>query len=183
MPVKRSLKLDDYLEENSFDPSNITRKKSITTYSPTTGTRLMSPFCSPTSSKEQEHRSGSSNGKRQKLNHLNLTERKESMTENNDEFMILLSEVEKSSEEITEIMQNLSSIQALEGNRELENLIGISHAPCSLKREVERTKELHSLSQCNSHWTGTHCVSQAGLKLTILLPQPPKSWDYRITSS
>nr|XP_020011062.1 centromere protein R isoform X2 [Castor canadensis] len=57
-------------------------------------------------------------------------------------FMILLSEVEKSSEEITEIMQNLSSIQALEGNRELENLIGISHAPCSLKREVERTKEL-----------------------------------------
>ncbi|XP_073935995.1 centromere protein R isoform X3 [Castor canadensis] len=142
MPVKRSLKLDDYLEENSFDPSNITRKKSITTYSPTTGTRLMSPFCSPTSSKEQEHRSGSSNGKRQKLNHLNLTERKESMTENNDEFMILLSEVEKSSEEITEIMQNLSSIQALEGNRELENLIGISHAPCSLKREVERTKEL-----------------------------------------
>nr|XP_020011061.1 centromere protein R isoform X1 [Castor canadensis] len=78
------------------------------------------------------------------------------MTENNDEFMILLSEVEKSSEEITEIMQNLSSIQALEGNRELENLIGISHAPCSLKREVERTKELLSLN-----------VTHTGLELTV----------------
>ncbi|XP_073090166.1 centromere protein R isoform X2 [Manis javanica] len=142
MPVKRSLKLDGLLEENSFDPAKITRKKSITTYSPTTGTCQMSPFASPTSSNEQKHRNGPSNGKRKRMNDLTFTKRKESTTEDNDEFMTLLSKVEKSSEEIMEIMQNLSSIQALEGSRELENLIGISCASCSLRREMQKTKEL-----------------------------------------
>ncbi|XP_073090167.1 centromere protein R isoform X3 [Manis javanica] len=140
--VKRSLKLDGLLEENSFDPAKITRKKSITTYSPTTGTCQMSPFASPTSSNEQKHRNGPSNGKRKRMNDLTFTKRKESTTEDNDEFMTLLSKVEKSSEEIMEIMQNLSSIQALEGSRELENLIGISCASCSLRREMQKTKEL-----------------------------------------
>nr|XP_040144711.1 centromere protein R isoform X3 [Ictidomys tridecemlineatus] len=142
MPVKRSLKLDDQLEENSFDPSKITKKRSITAYSPTTGTCQMSPFSSPTSSKEQEPRNGPSNGKRKKLNHLSLTERKESTVKDNDTFMVLLSKVETSSEEIMEIMKNLNNIKALEGNRELENLISISRSSCFLKREVEKTKEL-----------------------------------------
>ncbi|XP_058394193.1 centromere protein R isoform X3 [Diceros bicornis minor] len=127
-------------ETESFDPSEITRKN-ITAFSPTTGTCQMSPFASPTSSKEQEHKNGPSNGKRKKLNHLSLTKRKESTTKDNDEFMVLLSKVEKSSEEIMEIMQNLSTIQALEGSRELENLIGISRGSCFL-REVQKTKEL-----------------------------------------
>ncbi|XP_037599043.1 centromere protein R isoform X1 [Cebus imitator] len=140
--VKRSLKLDSLLEENSFDPSKITRKKSIITYSPTTGTCQMSLFASPTSSKEQEYRNGLSNEKRKKLNHPSLTESKESTTKDNDEFMMLLSKVEKLSEEIVEIMQNLSSIQALEGSRELENLIGISCGSRFLKREMKKTKEL-----------------------------------------
>jgi hypothetical protein len=26
---------------------------------------------------------------------------------------------------------------------------------------------------------GSHCVPQVGLELSILLPQPPKCWDYR----
>ncbi|XP_008574211.1 PREDICTED: centromere protein R isoform X1 [Galeopterus variegatus] len=142
MFVRRSLKLDGLLEENSFDSSKITRKKRIITYSPTTGTCQMSPFASPTSSKEQEHRNGPSNGKRKKLNYLSLTEREESTTKEDDEFMMLLSKVEKSSEEIMEIMQNLRSIQALEGRRELENLIGISLASRFLKREMQKTKEL-----------------------------------------
>ncbi|KAM5162517.1 centromere protein R isoform 1-T1 [Callospermophilus lateralis] len=142
MPVKRSLKLDDQLEENSFDPSKITKKRSITAYSPTTGTCQMSPFSSPTSSKEQEPGNGPSNGKRKKLNHLSLTERKESTVKDNDTFMVLLSKVETSSEEIMEIMKNLNNIKALEGNRELENLISISRSSCFLKREVEKTKEL-----------------------------------------
>ncbi|XP_063657245.1 centromere protein R isoform X5 [Pan troglodytes] len=140
--VKRSLKLDGLLEENSFDPSKITRKKSVITYSPTTGTCQMSLFASPTSSEEQKHRNGLSNEKRKKLNHPSLTESKESTTKDNDEFMMLLSKVEKLSEEIMEIMQNLSSIQALEGSRELENLIGISCASHFLKREMQKTKEL-----------------------------------------
>uniref|UniRef100_A0A8D2CPD1 Centromere protein R n=1 Tax=Sciurus vulgaris TaxID=55149 RepID=A0A8D2CPD1_SCIVU len=142
MPVKRSLKLDDQLEENLFDPSKITKKKSITAYSPTTGTCQMSPFSSPTSSKEQEPRNGPSNGKRKKSNHLSLSEIKESTIKDNDRFMVLLSKVETSSEEIMEIMKNLSNIKALEGNRELENLISISRTSCFLKREVEKTKEL-----------------------------------------
>ncbi|VFV31181.1 centromere protein r isoform 1 [Lynx pardinus] len=143
MPVKRSLKLDHLLEAKSFDSSKITRKNSITTYSPTTGTCQMSPFASPASSKEQDHKSEPSNGKRKKMNHLSLNERKESTTKDNDEFMVLLSQVEKSSEEILEIMQNLSSIQALEGSRELGKLIGISRMSCFfLQKEMQKTKEL-----------------------------------------
>ncbi|KAM9688090.1 centromere protein R isoform 2-T3 [Trichechus inunguis] len=199
MRAKRSLRLEGLLEENSLGPSKIQRKKSIATYSPTTGTCQMSPFASPTSSKEQEHRNGPSNGKKEKLNNLNsrLTERKEPRTNDNDErmlikrrenvehnfkfswnphfleplrldgppklfpeiqngrvaaelifvnylyqFMMLWSKVEKSSEEIMEIMQNLSSIQALKGRKELENLIGISCASSFLQREMQKTKEL-----------------------------------------
>ncbi|XP_066862863.1 centromere protein R isoform X2 [Kogia breviceps] len=107
MPVKRSLKLDDLLKANSFDSSKITRNVSVTAYSPTTGTCQMSPFASPTSSKEQENKNGPSNGKRKNWNHLSITERKESTTQENDEFMVLLSKVEKSSDEFMEIMQNL----------------------------------------------------------------------------
>jgi hypothetical protein len=27
--------------------------------------------------------------------------------------------------------------------------------------------------------TGSHCEAQTGLDLAILLPQPPKCWDYK----
>ncbi|XP_055978235.1 centromere protein R [Sorex fumeus] len=141
MPVKRSLKLD-LLGENSSDPSETTRKKSFTTYSPTTGTCQMSPFASPTKHKDRECPVGPSNEKRRNLNNLHLPESTESATEDNDEFLMLLSEVEKSSEEIMEIMENLSSIQALRGSRELENLIGFSCAPRFLKKELKKTQEL-----------------------------------------
>ncbi|XP_016043380.1 centromere protein R isoform X2 [Erinaceus europaeus] len=142
MPAKRSLRLDDELDGNSLQPSKITReKKSITVYSPTTGTCQMSPFTSPTNTPEQKHKNGSSNGKRIKLNHLGFTKRKES-TLKDSEFMLLLSKVEKSSEEIMEITQALNSIQALEGSRELENLIGFIRAPRFLKRDMQKTKEL-----------------------------------------
>ncbi|XP_067582507.1 centromere protein R isoform X2 [Pseudorca crassidens] len=137
MPVKRSLKLDDLLKANSFDSSKITSKISVTAYSPTTGTCQISPFASPTSSKEQENKNGPSDGKRKNWNHLSITKRKESTTEDNDEFMVLLSKVEKSSDEFMEIMQN-----ALEDSRELENLIGISHTSGVLKREMQKTKDL-----------------------------------------
>ncbi|XP_019587074.2 centromere protein R isoform X2 [Rhinolophus sinicus] len=141
MPVRRSLKLDGLSEANLSDPSEITRKKSITNYSPTTGTCRMSPYVSPTSLNEQVLKNGPSKGNRKKLNHLSLTRKKESRTED-DEFMVLLSKVEKSSEEIMEIMQSLSIVQALEGSRELENLIGVSCSSCFLKREMQKTKEL-----------------------------------------
>ncbi|XP_052571558.1 centromere protein R isoform X1 [Peromyscus californicus insignis] len=141
MPVKRSLKLDDQFEENSFSPSKIRRKKSITAYSPTTGTYQMSPFSSPSTPKEHERGKGPSNGKK-KLNNLSSPTRKESTAKDSDEFMVLLSKIERSSEKTMEIMKKLSSIQALENNRQLEDLIGISLVPCFLKREVEKTREL-----------------------------------------
>ncbi|XP_028634598.1 centromere protein R isoform X2 [Grammomys surdaster] len=141
MPVKRSLKLDDQFEENPFRPSKIVRRKSITAYSPTTGTYQLSPFSSPTTPKEQEHRNRPSNGTRKPSN-LSSSARQESTVKGSDGFMILLSKIERSSEKTMEIMKNLSSIQALEGNRKLEDLIGVSLAPCSLKREVRKTREL-----------------------------------------
>ncbi|ERE83076.1 centromere protein R-like protein [Cricetulus griseus] len=139
--VRRSLKLDDQFEEKSFSPSKIRRKKSITAYSPTTGTYQMSPFSSPTTRKEQECGNRPSNGKR-KQNNLSSPTRKKSTAKDSDEFMVLLSKIERSSEKTMEIMKNLRSIQALENNRQLEDLIGVSLAPCSLKREVEKTREL-----------------------------------------
>ncbi|KAM4872511.1 centromere protein R isoform 2-T2 [Thomomys bottae] len=125
--------MDDLLEENSFASSEITRKNSIAAYSPTTGTCQMNLFSSPIRSKERKHRKRPSNGKT--MTHFNLTEE-------DDEFMTLLSEVEKSSEEIVKIIQNLHSIQAFKGNRELENLIGTFYTPRFLKREMKKTKEL-----------------------------------------
>ncbi|EDL97814.1 integrin beta 3 binding protein (beta3-endonexin), isoform CRA_b [Rattus norvegicus] len=56
--------------------------------------------------------------------------------------MMLLSKIERSSEKTMEIMKNLSSLQALEGNRQLEDLLGVSLVPCSLKSEAKKTKEL-----------------------------------------
>jgi hypothetical protein len=29
------------------------------------------------------------------------------------------------------------------------------------------------------HETGSHCVAQVGLELAILLPLPPRYWNYR----
>ncbi|EDL30886.1 mCG10700, isoform CRA_d, partial [Mus musculus] len=125
----------------SFSPSKIVRKKSITAYSPTTGTYQLSPFSSPATPKEQEHRNGPSNETRKRSN-LSSPVRQESTVKDRDGFMVLLSKIEISSEKTMEIMKNLSSIQALEGNRQLEDLIGVSLVPCSLKSEARKTKEL-----------------------------------------
>lgn len=59
-----------------------------------------------------------------------------------DRCMVLLSKVEKSSEESVEIVPSLSIIQALGGSQELEKLIGVSCASCFLKQEMQETKEL-----------------------------------------
>nr|XP_048309109.1 centromere protein R isoform X2 [Myodes glareolus] len=141
MPARRSLKLDDLSAKKSFSPSKCRRKKSITTYSPTTGTYQMSPFSSPTTPKEQECGNGPSNGKT-KQNDLSSPTREESTSKDSDEFMVLLSKIERSAENTTEIMKDLSSIQALKNNRKLEDLIGVSLVPCSLNSEVGRTRAL-----------------------------------------
>ncbi|XP_063115509.1 centromere protein R isoform X5 [Cavia porcellus] len=141
MRVRRSLKLNDQLDENSFGPSKIRKKRSITAYSPTTGTCQMSPF-SPTSSEKKDHTNSPANGKRKKLDYLTLAERKECPPNDDDEFMVLFSKAERSAEKITETMQSLRSLQALKGNKEFENLIGASCASRFLRGEIKKTKEL-----------------------------------------
>lgn len=115
------------------------KKKSSTAYSPTTGTYQLSPFSSPTIPREQEHRNRPSNGTR-KLNNLSSPERQKSTVKGSDGPMMLLSKVERSSEKTMEIRNNLSSAQVLEGNRQLEDLIGASLVPCSLRREARKPK-------------------------------------------
>lgn len=101
----------------------------------------MSPFSSPTTPKEQECGNGPSNGKT-KQNNLSSPTRGEPTAKDSDEFMVLLSKIERSTENTMEIMKNLSSIQALKNNRKLEDLIGVSLVPCSLKNEAEKTRAL-----------------------------------------
>ncbi|XP_040088623.1 centromere protein R isoform X7 [Oryx dammah] len=144
MPVKRSLKLD-MLKANSFDSPKITRKKSAAAYSPTTGTCQMSPIASPISSKEQENRNGPSNGKRENLIHLRINKRMESTVQDN-EFMMLLSKVEKSSEEFMEIMQNLSSIQAFR-----RNTLTMNASFCICLIIFKGTEEMFVINLCSEY--------------------------------
>ncbi|XP_049631417.1 centromere protein R [Suncus etruscus] len=130
------------MDSLSLGPAKNTRKESIAAYSPTTGTRQMSPFGSPTNSKGQDHPNEPSNEKCGKLNNLNLPESKKSTTDTDAEFMRLLSNVKRSSKEILDIMNDLSSIQALGGSRELENLIGFTRTPGLLQEELKKTEEL-----------------------------------------
>lgn len=42
----------------------------------------------------------------------------------------------------------------------------------------ERWRHIHTHSFCSPAYPGTHCLAQAGFKLTaIFLPQPPDCWD------
>ncbi|TFK10123.1 synaptopodin [Platysternon megacephalum] len=57
-------------------------------------------------------------------------------------FMVLQSEVENSLVRFLKMRQSLTSLQALEGSRELENIFGVSDSSCNLKAEVQKTKVL-----------------------------------------
>ncbi|KAB0341692.1 hypothetical protein FD754_018618 [Muntiacus muntjak] len=121
MPFKRSLKLDSLLKANAFDSSKITRKKSATAYSPTTGTCQMSPFASSTSSKEEDSKNNPSNGKRKNWNHFSITNKMNLPHKK---------------------MKNLC-IQVLEGIKELENLIGLMTKVTKQKLFENKNSGLH----------------------------------------
>uniref|UniRef100_A0A8C3TFN0 Uncharacterized protein n=1 Tax=Chelydra serpentina TaxID=8475 RepID=A0A8C3TFN0_CHESE len=99
-----------------------TRKKNLSSYSPTTGTRQISAFSSPTSH----------NMLTSLISIISLLCR----------FMVLQSEVENSLVRFLKMRQRLTSLQALEGSRELENIFGVSDSSCNLKAEVQKTKVL-----------------------------------------
>ncbi|XP_063154128.1 centromere protein R [Candoia aspera] len=62
--------------------------------------------------------------------------------DNYDKLLMLQSEVEHSVERFLQIRKNLTSLQALEGTRELENILGVSDKSGNLKSEVRRTRKL-----------------------------------------
>ncbi|NWQ85494.1 CENPR protein, partial [Burhinus bistriatus] len=117
-----------------------TKKKNLNSYSPTTGTRQMSPFSSPMSHNAQNLGNRPSNAE-QNDSESRLSRRGQPQTEE-DAFMELQSKVKKSLVKILKIRANLTSLQALEGSRELENIIGVSDLSCVLSAEVQKTQVL-----------------------------------------
>ncbi|KAJ7332642.1 hypothetical protein JRQ81_014822, partial [Phrynocephalus forsythii] len=144
MPAKRALKLDSVMMGKVTATPQMSRKKNHLSFSPTTGTCLMSPFSSPRSSNIQEQRNGLSKGKRDAPKGLTIkSSRKEQpQIEESDKLLALQSEVENSLESFLKIRQNLTSLQALEGSRELENIVGVVNNSGDLRSEVKKNRKL-----------------------------------------
>ncbi|XP_043857368.1 centromere protein R [Dromiciops gliroides] len=141
MPVKRSLKLDLLLQENS-PKSRQTRRQFIASYSPTTGTRQISPRSSPQNQKGREFRNGPPNEQMALEPTRTFPRRGQPRAEGKDDIMILLYKIDRSLEKFTETWQSLKHLQALVGRPELESLIGLSCTSLDLKSEVQKTREL-----------------------------------------
>ncbi|XP_074893389.1 centromere protein R [Buteo buteo] len=149
MSVKRALKLDTVKKDNLSDATPLTTKKqNLNSYSPTTGTRQMSPSSSPMTHNAQNVRNRPSNGEGTEQNDSSsrLSRRGQPQTEE-DAFMELQSKVKSSLVKILKIRANLRSLQALEGSRELENIIGVSDMSCVLSAEVQKTELLMSQAE------------------------------------
>ncbi|KAM9186734.1 centromere protein R isoform 1-T2 [Mergus octosetaceus] len=151
MSAKRSLKLDGVKKCNPSEETPLTKKKNLNFYSPTTGTRQISPFSSPTSHNARDLRNGLSNvsflvdlpGDGNKQNELEsrLSRRGQCQAEK-DAFVELQSKVKSSLVRFLKTRASLTNLQALEGSRELENIIGVSDLSCILSAEVQKTQVL-----------------------------------------
>uniref|UniRef100_A0A8C3PRV9 Integrin subunit beta 3 binding protein n=1 Tax=Calidris pygmaea TaxID=425635 RepID=A0A8C3PRV9_9CHAR len=142
MSVKRALNLDTKDNPSEETPLK-TRKENVKSYSPTTGTCQMSPFSSPVSHNAQNLRNHSSNedGAEENDSESILSRRGQPQTEE-DAFMELQSKVKSSLVRILKIRANLTSLQALEGSKELENITGVSDLSCDLRAELQKTQAL-----------------------------------------
>ncbi|XP_027550042.1 centromere protein R isoform X2 [Neopelma chrysocephalum] len=146
--VKRALKLDTVKKDNPSDatPQKV-QKKNLNSYSPTTGTCEMSPCSSPVSHNEQNPRNPPAKGGREQSNSdPGLSRRGQPPTEQ-DGFLKLQSQVRSSLGRILKIRANLTSLQALEGSRELENILGVSDSSRALSAEVQKTQTLLSQAE------------------------------------
>ncbi|NXP14958.1 CENPR protein, partial [Thinocorus orbignyianus] len=117
-----------------------TRKEDLNAYSPTTGTCQMSPFSSPISHDAQNFRNHPSNAEKSE-SESRLSRRGQPRTEE-DAFVELQSKVQSSLVRILKIRANLTSLKALEGSKELENILGGSDSSCDLSAEVQKTQAL-----------------------------------------
>ncbi|KAM7046711.1 centromere protein R isoform 1-T2 [Acridotheres tristis] len=149
MSVKRALNLDSLKKDDPLDTSpQKAKRRNLGSYSPTTGTCQMSPFSSPTSHKAQNARSAlaEGGGDEQSTSKSGLSRRGQPQTEH-DVFLQLHSQVRNSLPRILKLRANLTSLKALEGSRELENILGVSHSSCVLSAELKKTQELVSQAE------------------------------------
>ncbi|XP_072199284.1 centromere protein R [Excalfactoria chinensis] len=143
MLAKRSLKLGDDEKYNPAEASPLAKKN--LNYSPTTGTRQISPSSSPSSHNAEDLRNSSSHGD-ESNSESGLSRRGQPQTVE-DAFAALQSDVQSSLVRILKAREKLTSLQALEGSRELENIIGDSDSSCDLSAEVQKTQVLMSQAE------------------------------------
>ncbi|XP_048352347.1 centromere protein R isoform X2 [Sphaerodactylus townsendi] len=150
--VKRALKLDSFSMTKRPRTSLESMKKNHKPYSPTTGTRSISPFSSPRSNNVQEQRNGLSNGCRKEVHGLLKSSSKKGQPEmeKSVKFLVAKPSADDSVERFLQLRQKLTSLQALEGTRELENIISVSDNSCNLKSEVRKNRELKCHRPVNS---------------------------------
>ncbi|NXI83950.1 CENPR protein, partial [Rhipidura dahli] len=117
----------------------------LSSYSPTTGTRQISPFSSPMSA-QNPRKSPAEDEDEQSDSESGLSRRGQPQTEH-DVFLELQSQVRSSLPRILKIRANLTNLKALEGSRELENIIGVSHSSCALSAELQKTQALVSQAE------------------------------------
>ncbi|NXP38920.1 CENPR protein, partial [Leiothrix lutea] len=124
------------------------KRSNLNSYSPTTGTRQISPFSSPCSHRAQNPSSAPAegDGSEQSDPESGLSRRGQPRTEH-DVFLQLQSQVRNSLPRILKLRENLTSLKALEGSRELENILGVSHSSCVLSAELQKTQELVSQAE------------------------------------
>ncbi|XP_063022344.1 centromere protein R isoform X2 [Melospiza melodia melodia] len=140
MSVKRALNLDSVKKDNAPEETPLRAKRSsLSFYSPTTGTCQLSLCSSPCSAPAQD-------GNEQSESRSGLSRRGQPQTEH-DVFLQLHSQVRNSLPRILKLRANLTSLKALEGSRELENILGVSHSSCDLSAELQKTQELVSQAE------------------------------------
>ncbi|NWY76871.1 CENPR protein, partial [Erithacus rubecula] len=122
-------------------------KRSNLSYSPTTGTCQMSPFSSPSSHRAENGRNApAEDGNEQSDSKSGLSRRGQPQTEH-DVFLQLHSQVRNSLPRILKLRANLTSLKALEGSRELENILEASDSSCVLSAELQKTQALVSQAE------------------------------------
>ncbi|XP_039567513.1 centromere protein R isoform X1 [Passer montanus] len=149
MSVKRALNLDTVKKDNVPDATPQKAKRSnLNFYSPTTGTCQLSPCSSATSDEAQNPSSAPAegDGHEQSDSESGLSRRGQPPTEH-DVFLQLHSQVRNSLPRILKLRANLTSLKALEGSRELENILGVSHSSCVLSAELQKTQALVSQAE------------------------------------
>uniref|UniRef100_A0A8C5IGD1 Centromere protein R n=1 Tax=Junco hyemalis TaxID=40217 RepID=A0A8C5IGD1_JUNHY len=140
MSVKRALNLDTVKKDNAPEATPLKAKRSsLNFYSPTTGTCQLSPCSSPCSAPAQD-------GSEQSESGSGLSRRGQPQTEH-DVFLQLHSQVRNSLPRILKLRANLTSLKALEGSRELENILGVSHSSCDLSAELQKNQALVSQAE------------------------------------